>query len=84
MRSKLRTLIAVIAISVSLIFGGCSGGGGGGGGDGGGGSSQISYTGNTAPALVTDTNAQDLAVEAFLGGEVATDLGVFLWADLTV
>jgi hypothetical protein len=70
MRSKLFNLIALTIISISFIFGGC--GGGGGGGNGGDGSSSISYTGNTAPAQVEGTNAQDLAVGAFIG----SDLGV--------
>jgi hypothetical protein len=72
---KRACFISLVLFSISglTVFVGCGSGGGGGGG-GGDSSSSISYTGNTAPALVTDANAQELAVEAYLGGEVGTAL----------
>jgi hypothetical protein len=74
MRSKLFTLISLTAISISFIFGGC--GGGGGGGDGGGGASGIQYTGLTTQATIDESNAEDIAVGAYMGGDIGTVMGL--------
>jgi hypothetical protein len=47
-------------------------------GGGGGGSSSTSYTGLMTPAVVTDNNASDIALEAFQGGDLAANTGLVL------
>jgi uncharacterized repeat protein (TIGR01451 family) len=70
MRSKLFTLIALTAISISFIFGGCGGGGGGGNG-----ATGIQYTGLTTQATIDENNAEQLALGAYTGGDIGTVMG---------
>ena len=72
MRSKLFTLISLTAISVFSIFGGC---GGGGGGDGGSGAAGVQYTGLTTQATIDESNAEQLALGAYVGSEMGTVMG---------
>ena len=74
MRSKFFKLMMLAAISFSFILGGC-GGGGGSGGDGGGGAAAIEYTGLKTPATIDEGNAEQLAMGAYMGGEVGTVMG---------
>lgn len=69
MKTKLLGLAFGVAAGVAFALAGCGGGGGGGGGG-------VTYTGNTALATVTATNARALSVEAVEGGRDATDIGV--------
>jgi hypothetical protein len=63
MTNKFFTLIALTAIAISIIFGGC--GGGGGGGDGGVGGGDVTYSGVTSQALIDENNAQEMSAGAF-------------------
>lgn len=60
----------LVAALLSLMAG-C----GGGGGDNGP-AAPSGYTGNTAPAAITAANAEEIAVNAYSGGEFATSLGM--------
>jgi hypothetical protein len=64
MRSRIFMLIALTAILVSFIFGGC---GGGGDGDG---PSGIQYTGLTTQVAINENNAEQLAFGAYAGGDI--------------
>jgi len=62
---KCLSIFALLFLSIAVIFIAC---GGGGGGDGGGGGS-IPYTGVTSQATIDETNAVDLALGAYFGGD---------------
>jgi hypothetical protein len=63
----LLTLAAALALAVLAA---CGGGGGGGGGV-----ESIAYTGITNQASITSGNAEELATEAYLGGEAGSQMG---------
>lgn len=60
----------IIVLLTTLILAGCGGGGGSG--------TDISakYTGNTAKATITESNAQSLSVDAIQGAQSITEVGV--------
>ena len=67
-------------LSIVHILGLISCGGGGGGGD----SvtvpsvpTGLTYTGVTSPATIDSNNAAELAIDAFMGGETGSNLGIF-------
>jgi hypothetical protein len=74
----MRTALAVIAAGIVCAgLAGCSGGGGGGGGGGsGGGDTPVSYTGNTNPAAISESNAALLAAAATNSAGTAEITGV--------
>ena len=55
--------VAVCVFTVFFLVG-CGGGGGG--------SSTSMYTGITSPAIVTDTNAEEIALQAYQAGDLST------------
>lgn len=65
----MKKFIVVVAM---LVAAGCGGGSGGGGSTGP--SLPASYTGNTAPATVSSSNARPLAVSAYSGVQVALSM----------
>ena len=62
--------IASSLLVAALIFS-CGGGGGGG-------SSSTTYTGLMTPAVITDNNADDIALAAYQGGDLAANTGLIL------
>ncbi len=64
-------LVGVIALGLMTIVGT-----GGGDGDGGGASSEITYTGLTTQATISESNAEDLLIGAYEGGRIGTAVGI--------
>jgi hypothetical protein len=75
MRSKLYVLTTLVVLCMSSAYIGCGGGGGSGDGGGGGGAAGIEYTGLTTPATIDENNAEQLALGAYIGGDIGNVFG---------
>jgi hypothetical protein len=62
--------MVVVASLALAVLAACGGGGGGGGGV-----ESIAYTGITNQASITSLNAEELATEAYLGGDAGSQMG---------
>ncbi len=63
-----KLFLFIIGFTLAFAFAGCSGGGGGGSDDSGGGASGLTYSGVTTPALVDESNAEEITGGAFATG----------------
>jgi hypothetical protein len=64
-----RLLVALAAALFLAVLAACGGGGGGGGVE------TIEYTGVTTQATITNSNAEEMATDAYLGGEAGGQMG---------
>jgi hypothetical protein len=72
-------LCMILALTLPYTYGGCGGGGGGGDGGGSDGGDGITYSGLTTPAVISESNAEDISGGAFgsgLIGDVMIDLSL--------
>ena len=75
MHRRLIVMYLILLSFFTALIASC-GGGGGGGDDGGIPPEDIIYTGLTTQAAITETNASDLALEAFYGGPALNTIAV--------
>jgi hypothetical protein len=71
MKQTYSRLLVALAAALSLaVLAACGGGGGGGGGV-----ETIEYTGVTTQAAITNSNAEEMATDAYLGGDAGSQMG---------